>query len=238
MWESIARLVIKFRLYLLILLLAATAFMGYHAYYVQMSYDFTQTVPADNPKYIEYQAFRQKFGDEGNLLVVAVQTDKLFQQSVFSDYIALGDQLKKIRGVEDVLDVAAAINLVKDDSSQKPRAVRIFPSHPLSQAEIDSGRAVFLGLPFYRGLLYNPGTQTWLMAVHVSKDVMNTSGRIVTVGAITAAIDSFGQRQGLQTHISGLPLIRTKMAVKVQHETTWFLLGSMLLMTIILYFFF
>src|SRR5450432_958171 len=185
MWESIARLVLKFRLYLLILLLSATAFMAYHASNVQMSYDFTKTVPADNPKYVEYQAFRQKFGEDGNLLVVAVTTDKFFQQSVFSDYIALGDQLKKIDGVEDVLDVAAAINLVKDDSNQKPQAVRIFPARPLSQADIDSGRAIFLGLPFYRGLLYNPESQTWLMAVHVSKDVMNTSGRIVTVGAIT-----------------------------------------------------
>jgi uncharacterized protein len=238
MWESIARLVLKFRLYLLILLLAATAFMAYHASHVQMSYDFTKTVPADNPKYVEYQAFRQKFGEDGNLLVVAVTTDKFFQQPVFSDYIALGDQLKKIDGVEDVLDVAAAINLVKDDSSQKPRAVRIFPARPLSQADIDSGRAIFLGLPFYRGLLYNPENQTWLMVVHVSKEIMNTSGRIATVGAITAAVDSFGQRHGLQMHISGLPLTRTKMAVKVQHETTWFLLGSMLLMTIILYFFF
>src|SRR6201996_2311092 len=238
MWESIARLVLKFRLPLLILLLSATAFMGYHASRVQMSYDFTKTVPSDNPKYVEYQSFRQKFGDDGNLLVIAVQTDKLFQQPVFSDLLALGEQLQKIRGVEDVLDVTVALNLVKDDSTQKPRAVRIFPAHPLSQKEIDSGRAVFMGLPFYRGLLYNPDNNTWLMAVHVSKEVMNTSGRIVTVGAITAAVDSFGQREGLVMHISGLPLIRTKMAVKVQHETTWFLLGSMLLMTIILYFFF
>ncbi len=238
MWEAIARIVLKFRLYLLILLLSATAFMGYHASRVQMSYDFTKTVPADNPKYVDYQAFLKKFGDDGNLLVVAVQTDSLFQQNVFSDYIALGGQLKKIGGVEDVLDVAAAIDLVKDSNTQKPRAVRIFPEHPLSQAQIDSGRAVLLSLPFYRGLLYNPESQTWLMAVHVSKQVMNTSGRIVTVNAITDAVEAFGRRHGLATHISGLPLIRTKMAVKVQHETTWFLLGSMLLMTIILYFFF
>src|ERR1700689_1557146 len=118
MWESIARLVLKFRLYLLILLLAATAFMGYYASRGQMSYDFTKTVPSDNPKYVAYQAFRQKFGEDGNLLVVGVETDSLFQQSVFSDYVALGDQLRKIRGVVEVLDVAAAVNLVKNDSTQ------------------------------------------------------------------------------------------------------------------------
>ncbi len=238
MWEFIARLVLKFRLYLLILLLAVTAFMAYHASKVQMSYDFTRTVPRDNAKYVEYEAFRKKFGEDGNLLVIGVQTQKLFQQSVFSDYVALGDQLRKIKGVMSVLDVSSAIDLIKNDSTQKLSAKRIFPLHPLSQVEIDSGKTVLLGLPFYRGLLYNPDTHVWLMAVNVSKDVMNTSGRIVTVGEITGAVEQFGSREGLTVHISGLPLIRTKMAVKVAHETTWFLLGSVLLMTIILFFFF
>jgi predicted RND superfamily exporter protein len=238
MWEFIARQVLKFRLYLLILLLAATAFMAYHASKVQMSYDFTRTVPRDNAKYVEYEAFRKKFGEDGNLLVVGIQTDKLFQQSVFSDYVALGDQLRKINGVVSVLDVPSAFNLIKNEITQKLSATRIFPAHFLSQSEIDSGKAVLLGLPFYRGLLYNPDTHVWLMAVNVSKDVMNTSGRILTVSAITGAVEEFGRREGLTVHISGLPLIRTKMAVKVAHETTWFLLGSVLLMTIILFFFF
>ncbi len=170
------------------------------------------------------------------------QTDKIFFSRTSSpDYTAHGRAAQEDHGAwKDVLDVAAAIDLVKATGQipKSPRAVRIFPEHPLSQAEIDSGKAVFLGLPFYRGLLYNPESGTWLMAVHVSKQVMNTSGRIVTVNAITDAVEAFGRRHGLATHISGLPLIRTKMAVKVQHETTWFLLGSMLLMTIILYFFF
>ncbi|MDP4246454.1 MAG: RND transporter, partial [Bacteroidota bacterium] len=223
MWESIARLVLKFRLFLLVLLLSVTAFMAWHASRVQMSYDFTRTVPTDNAKYVEYESFRKRFGDDGNLLVVGIQTDKLFQQSVFSDYIALGDTLKKIKGVVSVLDAAVAVNLVKNDSTQQLKAVRIFPDPPLSQAAIDSGKAILLGLPFYRGLLYNPETHVWLMVVNVSNEVMNTAGRIVTVGAITQAVEDFGRRQGIEVHISGLPLIRTKMAVKVAHETTWFL---------------
>src|SRR5882757_3458558 len=238
MWETIARLVLKFRLYLLILLLFATGYMAYHASRVKMSYDFTRTIPIDNPKYLANQAFRQKFGDDGNLLVVAVQTDKLFQKDIFSNYISLTEEIKKVPGVETVLSVPQAINLVKDSITQKPRAVNIFPAHPSDQAEIDSGKAVFLGLPFYRGLLYNPETSTWLMAVNVNKDVMNSAGRIVTVKAITKAVDNFGLRNGLEMHYSGLPLIRTNMATKVARETTGFLLGSVLLYAIILLLFF
>jgi predicted RND superfamily exporter protein len=240
MWESIARLVLKFRLPLLILLLSATAFMGYHASRVQMSYDSSRTIPKDNPKNLAYQAFRQRFGDDGNLLVIGVQTDKLFQQSVFSDYISLVDQLKKTPGVDDVLGISSVVNLVREggDSSQELRSVLIFPGHGLSQAAIDSGKATLLGLPFYRGLLYNPDTHAWLTAVHVNKEVMNTSRRMVVVGAITKAVAEFGEREGIEIHYSGLPLIRTNMAIKISHETTWFLLGSVLIYVVILLLFF
>jgi predicted RND superfamily exporter protein len=238
MWESLARLVLKFRLFLLLFLLAATGFMAYHASRVKLSYDFNSSIPTDNPKYIANLNFRKQFGDDGNLLVVGVQTDKLFEKEIFSGYIALGEKLKKITGVDDVLSTPMAINLVKDSVTEKPRALAIFPAHPQSQAEIDSGKSVFKGLPFYKGLLYNAETNTWLMAVRVNKDVMNSAKRIVTVSAIIKEVKAFGAQYSLDMHLSGLPLIRTVMAQKVSRETTWFLLGSVLLSAIILVIFF
>jgi len=237
MWESIARLVLKYRLFWLVLLLSVTAFMAFHASRVELSYDFTRTIPTDNPKFKEYQEFRQRFGDDGNLLVVAVQTDRLFQADVFADYVGLTNQLKKVPGVDNVLGFSSAVNLIRDSAAQRFEALPIF-SPPFTQARIDSGKAVLLGLPFYRGLLYNAETDTWLTGVKVNKDVMNSKRRIETVGDITREIDSFGVRHNLQMHYSGLPLIRTRMAVKVARETTWFLLGSVLILSIILFFFF
>ena len=238
MWESIARLVLKFRLVWLIVLLSLTGYMAYRASRVQLSYDFTKTIPTDNPKYRAYQEFRQRFGEDGNVLVVGMQTDKFFQLDLFSDYITFTEALKKVPGVDDVLGISAAINLVKDTITQKPRVVPVFPAHPISQAQLDSDKIEFLGLPFYRGLLYNPETNTWLTAVHVNKDVMNSAGRIATVNAITRVVDSFGIQHGVAMHTSGLPLIRTRMAMKVSKETTWFLLGSVLILSIILFLFF
>jgi predicted RND superfamily exporter protein len=238
MWESLARLVLKFRLPLLLILLAVTAFMAYHASKVKLSYDFNSSIPTDNPKYIANLDFRKQFGDDGNLLVVGVQTDSLFKKDIFNGYITLGDSLKKITGVDDVLSIPMAINLVRDSVTEKPRAVPLFSHHPDSQAAIDSGMTAFLGLPFYKGLLYNAETHTWLMAVRVNKDVMNSARRIVTVNAVINEVRAFGAQYGLEMHLSGLPLIRTVMAQKVSHETTWFLLGSVFLSAIILLIFF
>ncbi|HEV2483329.1 MAG TPA: MMPL family transporter, partial [Puia sp.] len=238
MWESIARLVLKYRLFWLIALLSVTGFMAYHASRVKLSYDFNSAIPTDNPKYKAYLEFRKKFGEDGNVLVIGVQTDKLFQQDIFKDYIRLAEDLKKVPGVDDVLGIANAINLVKDTATQKPVAVPIFPADPVSQAQIDSGKAVLLGLPFYQGLLYNSQTNAWNTVLHVNKNVMNSAGRIVTVNAITALVDSFGARHGLDMHYSGLPLIRSRMAAKVASETKWFLLGSLCILALILLLFF
>jgi predicted RND superfamily exporter protein len=238
MWESIARLVLKFRLFWLIALLALTGFMAFRASHVKLSYDFNSAIPTDNPKYKAYQEFRKQFGEDGNLLVIGVQTDKLFQLPVFTDYIALNEAVKRIPGVDDVLGVSSAVTLERDTVAQKMRAVPIFPAHPHSQQSIDSGKAVLLGLPFYDGLLFNRQTGTWLTAVHVNKAVMNSAQRIVTVNGITGLVDGFGLRNGLDLHYSGLPLIRTRMAVKVASETRWFLLGSVLMLSLILLLFF
>ena len=112
--------------------------MAYHASKVQLSYDFTRTIPTDDPKYQEYQEFRKRFGDDGNLLFVAVQTDKLFQANVFVDYIALTEQLKNMPGVDDVLGFPSAINLIRDTATQKLRALPIFS--PLLYAGADRQR--------------------------------------------------------------------------------------------------
>lgn len=238
MWESIARLVLRFRLLLLVALLSITGFMAYRASRVKLSYDFNSAIPTDNPKYKAYQDFRKKFGEDGNLLVIGIQTDKLFQQNVFNDYIALTQALKKVPGVDNVLGVSSAINLIKDTVTQKPRAVPIFGAHPGSQAEIDSSKAVLLGLPFYQGLLYNRETGAWLTVVGVNKAVMNSARRLETVNGITSLVDSFGSKDGLEMHYSGLPLIRTRMAAKVAMETKWFLLGSVCILSLILLLFF
>ena len=148
MWEKIARFILRSRWMLLILLLALTGLMGYHASKVQMSYEFARAIPTDNPKYQAYQAFRSQFGEDGNLMAIGITTDKLFQAEVFNDYAALAKQIKEVNAVEDVLSVPAGTNLVKDTANEKLNAVPVFPSRPLTQVELDSLANIFYSLPF------------------------------------------------------------------------------------------
>ncbi|MFT3826781.1 MAG: MMPL family transporter [Chitinophagaceae bacterium] len=238
MWGTLARFILRFRWMLLTLLLAATVLLGYHASKVQLSYEYTRAIPTDNPKYQEYQAFRKQFGEDGNLMVIGVQTNDFFKAGFFNDYVALLDTVKKVNAVEDILSVPAASNLVKDTSSEKLQALLVFPKGIISQAVLDSSAAVFRNLPFYQGLLYNPSTATYLMGIRINKDVLNSKKRNDVVAAIVKAADAFGQKHNIEMHYSGLPLIRTNLATKVAREMQLFLLGSFLLSALILLIFF
>lgn len=238
MWEKIARFILKSRWMLLLLLLAITGILGYHASKVQMSYEFSRAIPTDNPKYQTYQAFRSQFGEDGNLMAIGIQTDQIFQAPVFNDYAELAKQIKAVPAVEDVLSVPAATNLVKDAMNEKLNAVPVFPNRILSQPELDSMSATFFNLPFYQGLLYNPDSHTYMMGIRINKDVLNSKRRNKVVADIVAIADAFGQKHKLEMHYSGLPLIRTNLATKVASEMQWFLLGSLILSAIILLIFF
>ena len=238
MWEAVARVVLKYRWVLLILLLVSTAFMAYHASKVELSYEFSKAIPTDNPKYKTYQEFRKKFGEDGNLLVIGMQTNQFFNEAFFNDYTTLVATLRKVPSVEDILSIPAATNLVKDTVSEKLLAYPIFPAGVLSQATIDSAKQVFFNLPFYNGLLYNPTSSAYLMGIRINKDVLNSKRRAGVVNQIVRTGNDFGSKHQIEMHYSGLPLIRTSMATRIEGEMRWFLAGSILLSAIILLLFF
>ena len=238
MWQSLGRFILKYRLPLLLLLAALTGFMAYHASKVELSYDFSRAIPINNPKYKAYQEFRKKFGEDGNLLVIGIQTDKLFQEKVFNSYAALQRNLKKVYGVDDVLGVPSAINLVKVTETEKLKADTIFEERTLTQSEIDSASAIFLNLPFYRHLLYNPATNAWLMGIRINKDLMASQKRIGVVDNIIAMADEFGKKNNLTIYKSGLPHIRTVLSSRIVKEMKLFIIASIILSALILLWFF
>jgi predicted RND superfamily exporter protein len=238
MWRKTGQFILAYRIPFLILVLGATAFMGYHASKLELSYEFSRAIPANHPANKTYQAFKQKYGQDGNLLVVGIQTDQLFREKTFNDYAKLQQSLKQVTGVTDIISVPSAINLVKDSATEKLNATQIFAEKTLTQTEIDSSASIFLSLPFYQGLLYNPQTNAWLMGVSIDKNVMNSSSRNAVVQKIRTLAETFGKDNNLEIRLSGLPLIRTEMSTRIADEMRWFLLASVVLSALILLLFF
>ncbi len=235
MWHRLAAFIIKYRIALLALLLAATAFMGYKARNVELSYEFTSAIPTNNPKYQQYQDFRKLFGEDGNMMVIGVQTDQFFSQNFFNDYIAFVKKLEKVQAVENVLSLPGAFYLAKDTNSGQLKVEKIIAG---TNVDVNSIKATLFNLPFYKGFLYNPETNTYLIALRIDKQVLNSKNRTGVVKEIMGIGNEFGQSHGVEMHYSGLPLIRTMMATQVQAEMKMFLIMSFVLTAVILFLFF
>ena len=147
-----------------------TAFMAFQARKVEMSYDYVSLIPKKDTAYTDYQRFLKIFGEEGNLIVVGIQDENFFRLDHFSAWEKLGSRLSKVEGVENLLSVSSAYNLNKNTEEKKFQVSEIFPKTISSQEELDSLKNIFLSLPFYRNLLYNPETSTYLLAITVNKD--------------------------------------------------------------------
>lgn len=237
MWNRLAHFILKYKLPLLALLIGITVWMGFEASKVQMSYEFSKAIPADNPKYQDYLAFKQRFGDDGNTMVLGFSTDSLYSMRVFNAMGLLHQQLKKVAGIDEILSIPEASTLVKADSS-KLSFIKIFHYPYTSQALLDSDKHVFKNLPFYRGLLYNDSTRASLMVVRVNRDTANSKSRTRLMNDILDKVNMFETATSVHVHVSGLPYIRTNVANRIQQEMYWFLIGSLILSAITLLLFF
>jgi len=236
MWHRLAAFIIRFRVFLLILLTSLTLLFGYFATKVQLTYEFASAVPVDNPEYITYQSFRKLFGEDGNTLVIGLKSDKFFTPEFFNDYVTLTQQLEKVNGVENIMSVPNAITLQKDSLTDKLKAIRLIP--PGEKPDVAAFQATFTNLPFYNGLLYNPETGAYLMGLRMNKKVINSPLRVGVIDDLQRLCDAFGKKHQTNFHFSGLPFIRTMMATKVQQEMKLFITLSFLLTAIILTVFF
>ncbi|MDI9319631.1 MAG: MMPL family transporter [Phycisphaerales bacterium] len=237
MWHCIAAFIINFRIFLLILLLGITVFMGFQATKVRLSYDSTGAIPTDNPKYQEYQEFKKQFGQDGTMMVVGVQTAHFFEPAFFNAYNQLVLQLQKSYAIDNVFSIPTAINLVKDTVNNRLKAEKISAA-VAANGNTDSLSTIFLNLPFYKGLLYNAETKAYLMALYINKDKLATKERKRIIKDVVNLCESFGKSQSIEMHYSGLPYIRTQVGNKIEAEMKFFLMLSLILTAIILLLFF
>ncbi|MBC8173128.1 MAG: MMPL family transporter, partial [Chitinophagales bacterium] len=237
-WRSIAKIILRNRLVFLIVWILLTAFMTYETTRVKLSYDFYKTVPEDNQAYIDYENFKKIFGDEGNIMFMAVQTDKFWNLDFFRQWYELENALKEIPDVESVYSVSSAVTLVKNTEEKKFDAHPLIVDFPKTQAELDSIKEEFFALPFYKNRIYNADSNTYVMLLALDKDVLNSVRRIDLIEDIQEKTEAFAEQQQVDLKYSGLPFIRYYQLTTITSEVRLFLILAVLVTILTLYFLF
>jgi hypothetical protein len=238
MWDKIASFIIRFRLPLIILILLITVVMGYFASKVEMSYDLARTVPANDPEMIFLQKFKKQFGEDANIIGIAMQDSSVYTLQKFNRFRALNKAIKKIAGVNNVLSLTELKIIRKDTAHTRFHLDALFPKEVSSQQELDSLMEVLRKQRFYMGQLVNERNGATMMLISVQKEIMNSSKRVKLTEDLVKVGDEFSKTTGIQLHYAGLPFIRTIMATKVRQELQFFLYLSAIVTGLIMFLFF
>ena len=239
MWARIADLIIKFRLWLVIITVVVTGFMAYKATKAEMTYDFVKVIPEDDKEFIYFQKFKQTFGEDGNILVVGLQDPTVFSDlKKFQAFYKLTQDIAKVDGVKESLSIPSIRVLAKDTVEKKFVLKSLFVREPQTQKELDSLLKQAEEARFYEGLLLNTKTRATLIAVPIEKSVLNSPRRQEVVTSILKICEGFSKETGINLHYAGLPYVRAILAGELTKEVVLFLVLSILVTCIILYLFF
>ncbi len=238
MWLKVSRLILRNKILLLTVLGVITLFFGYHTSKVEMSYSYSSMLPKKDKAYEDYHKFVKIFGEEGNLIIVGTQDTGFFQLEKFRKWRELCNNLSEIEGVDNLLSVSNTYNLIKNKKEKKFEVEKIFPDTIATQQELDGYVKKFKSLPFYKGLVYNNETATYLLAITVNKDKMKTKSREKMVLSIQQLCHQFESDENVKLHYSGLPYIKVVNAIKIRNELYLFSVLALLICIIVLYLFF
>ncbi len=239
-WTKTARIILRNRILILIAIAAITVFFGFQWQNMQFSNTQANLLPDDHPANVEYDAFLELFGEEGNAIVIAVKDPALFTLDKFNRWNVLSKQLAAFPEVEFVVSTENLQELVKDNELQEFTLTPFLVGELESQPALDSlKQRLFNDLPFYDQLLFNKDTETLRTIVYLDKDIVNTSVRKdFILNDFTNLVNNFESESNLDVRISGMPYIRTMNSQNIIDEIGMFISAALLVTSLIFFFFF
>ena len=239
-WDYIASRILRNRIFLLVLVLLFTIFMAFQ--WKNMRFTFTEAnlLPDDHEVNIQYNSFLDKFGEEGNLIVLGFKDENFFTEKNIKAWEQFVGNIRKDKAVELTLSIEDLKILSKDTLAQKFELVPFINNDSISDAYLkQKEKEFFTDLPFYEGMLFNKESGAVRFAIYLDKKIVNTKARKEFVEKYLSAdkISAFEKETNLDLRVSGMPYIRTLNANSITDEIGLFV-GAALGITSLLFFFF
>lgn len=239
-WDYIASRILRNRVFLLVLIVLFTIFMGFQ--WKNMRFTFTEAnlLPDDHEVNIQYNSFLDKFGEEGNLVVLGFKDDNFFNEKNYKAWEKFTSEIKKDKATELTLSIEDLRVLGKDTVAQKFKLIPFVNHDSISDIYLKRKEKEFFNdLPFYEGMLFNKESGAIRFAVYLDKKIVNTPARkaFIEKHLSQEKINAFEKETGLDLRVSGMPYIRTLNANSIISEIGLFV-GAALGITSLLFFFF
>ena len=233
MWKFISEIILKHRLFIVLIIMILTVFMFQKAKQVKLSYMMPKLLPENHEAMLDHEDFINKYGNQ-NIFIVAIEDSQL--TSHFKALDMLTNQINNIYGVEQVISITNLPVLTKDTIRKQFLTAKWLNSTIDNQQEKAINK--FLKEPFYKNRLTNSDNTVTALLISLSDTIIKSANREELIFSIKDIIDNYSKQYNVTTYFSGLPYLRTIDSIMVRGEILMFVLLALIITSLILYLFF
>jgi predicted RND superfamily exporter protein len=240
-WEMVARIVLKNRITILGLVVIITVFLTLQWKNIRFTFTEANLLPDNHVVNNEYKRFLETFGEEGNLIVVGVKDSAFFTPKAFRAWNKLMIDFKNQKEIDLVVSISDLKKLQKNETKETFELVPFVDQNKIANKEyLTSVKSeLFQKMPFYEGLLFNKKNGTIRSAIYLDKKIVNTIARKEFIlNYFIPKIEAYEKETGIDLRVSGMPYIRTLNAKSIVDEINLFVGASLLITSLIFFFFF
>lgn len=238
-WEAVARIILRNKIAILILIVCATIFFGSQWKHMRFTYTEANLLPDDHEVNVTYNRFLEIFGEEGNLIVIGVKDTSLYKVKNLNAWNNLSDSFKAYPQVETVISIKDLQKLVKNQDEEKFELEPFIKDSIQTLEQISSlEKELFERYPFYDNFLFNKASRTVRTVIYLKKDIVNTPERKdFIIDDLISKIEHFEAETGLDVRVSGMPYIRTLNSQNIIDEIGLFIVAALLVTSLIFFLF-
>lgn len=238
MWQKIANLILRNRLFIIGIITLMTVFFGYHAITgLKIDNKYGNMLPKSSPAQSSYLKFKEMFGEDGSALVLCISNDSLYTERNFLKWKELGDSILQYPGVESIVSEATLFTIHNNKQENRFEARRIFSGGSYSDKSIDEVYQEIRNNPVYSNVLYNDTAHVSLMMIGIDEKFLSDQKKANVVIDIENVAASYEQYFG-KIRYAGLPHLRVIIGKKVIKEMYVFIGLSILFTSLLLWVFF
>ena len=239
-WEAVARLILRNRVLILILIGVGTGLMMAQWNKMRFTYTEANLLPDRHPTNLEYNTFLDVFGEEGNIIVLGVKDSTLLTVEKLNAWNRFSKSFGENENIEAIITLQDLKKLIKNQKNQQ------FDFEPIINDSIRTNdelkelqRSLSLDFPFYDDVLYNKESKAIRTIIYLKKSIVNTSVRKdFIINELVPKIESFERKTNLNVRASGMPYVRTLNSQNIIDEIEVFILAAILITSLIFYLFF
>ena len=239
-WEAVARLILRNRIVILIMIGLGTALMVSQWNKMRFSYTEANLLPDQHHVNLDYNTFLDIFGEEGNIIVLGVKDSTLLTAQNFNAWNSFSKSIEKNENIEAIITLQDLKKLIKDQKKQQFNFEPIVNDSIRSNDELEQLQSsLFADFPFYDEVLYNKDSKAIRTIIYLKKSIVNTSARKEFImGVLIPKIKAFEAATNMNVRASGMPYVRTLNSQNIIDEIEIFILAAILITSLIFYLFF